>query len=359
MVRSKTFPAKNKTQAGKLKHAHIAAMMADTKAVVVRRGTMNGLIDDWWNQLSVAPTTIVRYTPIVRRIRERLGHLNLNEMTGQHAAEFYAWLRTTDFSEQRRAKPVRLSEATVHHHYRVLHAILATGELWDRVDRNIARKAKKPKAPKTRIVVPLTEQVDHLIRSAGSAWGTVFAFTAKSGMRRGEVCALRWTDLRAGVAHVSGSVYAIRGTLYDKGTKSGEPREVELDEDTQLLLAHWRRVLEGEAVKLGGTLSTKARVFPNLADDPNGTVPIKPDTMSQQWRRLCDREGMVCRLHALRHWNATQLLYDGISLADVAAHHGHAQVATTANFYTHARKSDGRISASMGRALPSYIPPDG
>jgi integrase len=80
---------------------------------------------------------------------------------------------------------------------------------------------------------------------------------ALTGLRRGELCALRWTDvhLDTGVLDVSRSVVVVPGGLAEKSTKTDRGRHVALDEvAVSLLTRHranvdWARQAEGEVAE--------------------------------------------------------------------------------------------------------------
>ena len=82
----------------------------------------------------------------------------------------------------------------------------------------------------------------------------------------------------------------------------------------------------------GVGLGNKAFVFSDSAD---GSQPIPPDRLTQAWRRLADSVGVDCRLHDLRHLQASLLLDAGESVATVAARLGHQDTSTTLRVYAH------------------------
>ena len=64
-------------------------------------------------------------------------------------------------------------------------------------------------------------------------------------------------------------------------------------------------VCSGLAEQLGGQLGDQAHVF---CRDGLGEDPWLPDTVTHQFERLAAKAGVNCRLHDLRHYNATQLI---------------------------------------------------
>ncbi len=99
-------------------------------------------------------------------------------------------------------------------------------------------------------------------------------------------------------------------------------------------------------------------VFAQTAD---GSQPLHPDTITNGFRRLCDRAGIEgVRLHDLRHLHATQLLAAGVPVRTVSGRLGHANVSTTLNVYAHFLEASDREAANViGGLLEPLRPPSG
>jgi integrase len=149
-----------------------------------------------------------------------------------------------------------------------------------------------------------------------------------TGSRRGEMVALRWThvDLDRGTVTVQRSVALTRRGLVEKGTKSSQGRGVSLDDQTvEFLRAHRSRV-ESRCAALG----VRAPIDGFVSQDPDGTRPLLPRSVSQRYRRMATRLGLrSTRLHALRHYTATELLAAGADLRTVAGRLGHSDSGAT------------------------------
>src|SRR5205823_1608664 len=96
-----------------------------------------------------------------------------------------------------------------------------------------------------------------------------------------------------------------------------------------------------------------------FSDSPDsGTAPL-PSTMTQRYRRLALRVGLrSTRLHALRHYSATELLTAGVDLRTVAGRLGHGSGgATTLRFYAAwVSEADHRAAATIGGLMPRPTP---
>jgi integrase len=153
-------------------------------------------------------------------------------------------------------------------------------------------------------------------------FGTLLWLAMTTGMRRGELCALRWlhVDLDAGELLIERSFIQRGKQRKEKDTKTHQARRIALDDATiELLTAHQERC-EHFAVLAGVGMPRSAYVF---GPEPGGRTPVLPDAVTQRFRRLARRVGVPTSLHGFRHYSATQLLTAGVDLRTVAGRLGH------------------------------------
>ncbi len=175
---------------------------------------------------------------------------------------------------------------------------------------------------------------------------------ALTGMRRGELCALRWSDVdfERGELDVSRSVVVVPGGLAEKGTKTHRFRIVALDDVGMALLLRHRANVEDWAGQAEVVLPEDAFVFSNAVD---GSKPFRPDNVTGFFTRVRDSLGLHdVRLHDLRHFTATQLIGAGVDVRTVAGRLGHSDPSVTLRVYSHALEERDRAAADvMGRVL--------
>ena len=181
---------------------------------------------------------------------------------------------------------------------------------------------------------------------------------ALTGMRRGELCALRWTDvdLERGELDVSRSVVVVPGGIAEKGTKTHRFRIVALDEVGIALLVHHRANVDDWARQAEVAVPDDAYVFSHAV---NGSKPFRPDNVTGFFTRVRDSLGLPnVRLHDLRHFTATQLIAAGVDVRTVAGRLGHSDASVTLRVYSHALEERDRAAAEiMSRVLNA--PPKG
>jgi integrase len=164
-----------------------------------------------------------------------------------------------------------------------------------------------------------------------------------TGCRRGEVLALRWSDIRDGAAFVDRSLSQTRAGLIFKSTKTERPRRIELPPTTLPVLACHRERQDEFRRQFGPNYRSDLDL---IIANSDGT-PLKPDSVSGTVSRLCRMLGLPkgASLHTIRHSHASLLLADGVDLATVSERMGHSSVATTANIYAHAIRGKDRAAA--------------
>jgi len=153
------------------------------------------------------------------------------------------------------------------------------------------------------------------------------------GPRRGEVLALRWSDIFGGRAIIARSLSQTRAGLEFKGTKSERPRTVSMTAEALEALEAHRTRQDGFRAQYGTDYRADLDlVFAN----PDGS-PLKPDSVSASISLLCRRLKLPpgASLHTLRHTHATHMLVGGVPLQVVSERLGHSSVRVTAEVYAH------------------------
>ncbi len=137
-------------------------------------------------------------------------------------------------------------------------------------------------------------------------WTTLWELAAGTGMRRGEMLALRWSDidLDNGLLRVERSVFHSAANRSYGRPKNHERREIVLDARLAASLRSWRKTRLAERMALGADRDEEDLVF--TWEDGR---PVPPDHVTTIFRRLTSQaEVPRLRFHELRHTHATLLL---------------------------------------------------
>ena len=165
---------------------------------------------------------------------------------------------------------------------------------------------------------------------------------------------MRWSDIDLDRGKVAIDT-ALTRKLQEKSTKSDQDRRLSIDPYTvDLLLAH-KKASEEQCRSLGVKLTGDSFVF---SLEPDCSAPMKPDTVTQRYRRLAARNGLrSTRIHSLRHYSATELLSAGVDLKTVSGRLGHASGSTTLRFYAAwLEEADRRAAGSISTTIPMPDP---
>lgn len=203
--------------------------------------------------------------------------------------------------------------------------MLTAAERWEWITSNAAVRAKKPRQPPPSPEPPTAAQAASIIEAAWSEdehWGVLVWLVMVTGLRRGELLALRWSDLdpEAGVLSVRRGYVRIERRSIEKDTKTHRMRRLALDSATvEVLTEHQARYHE-RCRELGVEPDSTAFLF---SYRPTCDRPCDPSGVTHRYARMCARIGIDSHLHALRHYSATELLTAGVDLRTVAGRLGH------------------------------------
>jgi integrase len=310
--------------------------------------TFGQLLDEWLcecDRLELSPTTMRTYRAQIKgTIRPRLGKVPLTALTAKHLDDLYGAMKTAGKSTK-----------TIRNHHAIISAALHQAVRWGWVKTNVAENAKPPRVPRSQVSAPSVEVVRQVIEEAEDRdprLAPLLMLAALTGMRRGELCALRWTDLdlTLGIVEVSRSVVVVPGGLAEKSTKTDRARKVALDAVGIALLTEYRAMAEEWAKEAGGKLAKDAFVFSPFVE---ATTPFRPDNVTSFFIRVRDAVGApTVRLHDLRHFTATQLIGAGVDIRTVAERLGHTDPSLTLRVYAHVIEQRDRAAAEiMGQVL--------
>jgi integrase len=246
---------------------------------------------------------------------------------------------------------------------RAWHALisgaLSAGVRWGELDRNPAQQASPPPEPRPTGTAPdpeLARRYLDAVERAEPTLGALLRLAALTGARRGELCALRWSDLdvERATLRIERSLTSPKGRRYAEGsTKNRRRRTIELSPEALAeLVAHRAR---RESLCLSAEVELDARGFVFGPDTmPHGSTPYRPDFVSKKSLELARLAGLpaeACHPHGLRHYFATQAIAAGANVPAMASYLGH-DPRVLLSTYAHAVDESKRAAAvSVGRTL--------
>jgi integrase len=287
------------------------------------QSTLKEYLDYWmetYAKQNVAPTTYERYGFFVQDLKP-LWNIKLNAIKPFHVQNYYSKL----IDEGKK------SNSTILKIHRFLHLALKHAVKWQIVLNNIADAVTPPKAEKVEMKVwdsKTANQFLDLIKDEPIYMAVLLAI--HTGMRRGEICALRWRDidLKKGVIYVQNNLQKVNGKLelVSPKTKKSQ-RTIVLIRATIKELKKYKK------------MQKKSKVI-SISNDflfvwPDGTL-IYPSYFTDKFKELVKRHSFPeIRFHDLRHTHATMLLQQGVNPKIVSERLGHSNISITLDTYTH------------------------
>jgi len=313
--------------------AALTAVLADAdKGVVVDRTPLKvgEYLDQWLDGVAgdLKPTTLEGYRQAVRRLKRTIGDVKLQDLRPLTVERAYQKLTRSG-----------LAAKTVLNTHTVLRRALGDAERLDMVVRNAAASARPPSVRRKEQATWTPKQLSSFLESiADHRLFAVFVLGATTGMRRGELMGLRWSDvdLDAGRLSVVTTITTVNGRAIESSTKTNKSRRrIALDSGTVgVLRAHHERQ-DQERQLAGGLWCESGLVFTR----EDGTA-LHPDRFSHLFARLMRKANLPpIRLHDLRHTYATLALEAGVHPKIVSERLGHATTGITLDLYSHVAPS--------------------
>lgn len=353
------FPTKTKAEDA------LTAVLADIVDGRYRddgRRTVAGYLTEWVGHKAtdgLRATTARSYRQhIDAYLIPALGHLRLRELRPAHVSRMLRDVSTGG----------ELGAATVRRIHATLRSALSDARREGLVKLNAASDATVPRAERAKVQPWEPSELGRFLDySAGDRLGPLFELTALTGLRRGEVCGLRWSDvdpaagwltIRQQLVQVDGQTHRCkvcngghRGVAFSRPkTASGDARRVDLGERGVGVLLAAQLHQEAERAAWGAAYADHGLVF--AREDGN---PLAPDQVTKVFGRLVKEAGLRhARIHDLRHGRASMLLASGADLAVVSKMLGHSTYTLTADTYSHLLEGVGRRASDAADAL---LPP--
>jgi integrase len=296
--------------------------------------TVAAFLSTWLDHIKsqVSPKSHERYSGLVNQnIIPALGAVAITKLKPAQISEVYSKALTSGRKDD---KAGGLSPRTVGHMHRVLKQALGQAVRWELLTRNPADAVDPPKVdwkPMQTYDLPQTVEVIEAVRDTPLLVPALLAVLC--GLRRGEICALRWrnVDLAAGQISIVESLEQTKAGLRFKPPKSGKGRTVALSAIVVDELRAHRVKRAQELLRLGVGLSDDDLVIAHA----DGSV-VQPIYISQHWSRTIRKTRLAhLRFHDLRHAHATHLLANGVHPKVASERLGHSKVGITLDLYSH------------------------
>jgi integrase len=282
----------------------------------------------WFEEVqkpNLRDSSIERYENCLHiHILPALGHIELQKLTAQQIQSFYNTKRKAGYAPE--------SIITLH---KVIHKALDNAVRWRLIPRNASDDVTLPKHGAEGESQSLTvQQARHLLTVAkGHELEAMIVLLLDTGMRHGEITALRWEDINfeKGTVSIHRTVSHLR-----KGISEGEPKTVTSEREITLspsVLAALQehRIRQREMQQRAGEKWQRLDLV--FSNDKGGYVWKLTNT--NKFHRLLEKAGLPqIRIHDLRYTAITLMMEMGINQKAIQHRVGHAHLEQTWK-YTH------------------------
>lgn len=304
---------------------------------------------------NVSPATHERYTDLcLKNIVPLLGAVTLSKLKSVQISTAYA----TALASGRRDGKGGLSPRTVHHMHRVLSSALRQAVRWEMLAKNPADLEKKdrPKVERKRMTTYDTDEAVtalETLRPTRIFIPIVLGMTC--GLRRGEICALRWRDIdldQGQIAVVLTTEQTDEGGCREKELKNTRCRTVSLSAFIIRELRSHKAKQAEELLKLGIRQGADHHVVAREDGEP-----LQPHSMTNGWRRLIGTKKLKrIRFHDTRHSHAWHMLKENVHPKIVQERLGHSSISITMDIYSHLmpnmqQEAADRVDSALTEAL--------
>lgn len=283
-------------------------------------------------QTKYAPSTLGFYRRSLEIVYPYIGNIKLSRLRPIALENLLIELRKRTF----RGKTIQ--ETTAQKYLTVVSAVLSDAKRNEIIQKNPARMIDLPDTTQKIQAIPSdkeAEEILNIIADIDDPYKTFYALAIYTGCRRGELCALKWSDFLVdgykGILTVSRSRSMVPGKGIMEGpTKNGKSRTIYMSEDIMSLVRSYCYQKRDEALKGGFPFSDY--LFTNEHGEP-----MHPDTFTKYLRQLYDENGFSkeYHLHTLRHYFVSTMLHNGVDKQTVAELAGHGDTSFLERTYCH------------------------
>jgi integrase len=303
-------------------------------------------VDQWEAAGAISARTAQRYRQLIEN--QIMPHLGAKPLQRLRPLDIEEW-HTTLLNGGRVRGNGGIAARTVAHAHRVLSKALKDAAKNGLVSRNVAKEQATPKVEDGEVAV--VQNVPALVERLRE-WrlGTVAMVALFTGMRLGEVLALRWNrvHLDSKVAKVRDALEQTRahGIRFKPPKSKAGRRDISLPDILIDALREHRKAMLELRMQLGaGKLPDNALLFATIYGEP-----LSPNAVSAAWADFC----LEVTFHALRHTHASQLIDAGVDIVTISKRLGHAKPDITLRIYAHLfKKDDSKAAAAINASLGS------
>ena len=304
--------------------------------------TLGEWLDIWIEKYmtdTIRSSTLRKYKSCVELyIKPNLGDKQIAFITTADIQKMYNKLKKNGRVLKHPKYGYELSDAMVVNIHVMLHKAMKTAVQEHLTPTNHTEKTVRPKITKKDMKVLTDEQLHKFLKviDTENEWYDFFYTELTTGLRRGEICGLKWTDLdeATGRITINRSIEVTNGIVTEGETKTGKgKRSFYLPENTAEILRIRKKFAKSEWV---------------FTEQNNPQIPIPPKKAYRKMKEILQKAELPdIRFHDLRHTFATQAIISGVDAKTLSGILGHTKASFTLDTYTHVTTDMQQKAASI------------
>ena len=293
--------------------------------------TFGEWLDKWINEFmifTVREGTLSAYKSLIEhQIKPYLGNRPLSALTTNEIQKFYNSVKKNGRVHADREHGTELADSMVRKIHMLLHESLDTALKQRLIVNNPTNGTTIPKNNYPAKQILNDDQLEKFMEviKSDERWYDFFYTEITTGLRKGEICGLRWEDFdeHSGKLKIQRSVGRIKDGVLPVGETKTETgtREILLPPSTVKLL------------KKRKENAVSDWIFPNWN---NPEEPMNPQSAYTRLKVLLKKAELpLIRFHDLRHTFATHAIAGGVDAKTLSGILGHTNASFTLDTYTH------------------------
>ena len=293
--------------------------------------TLAEWLEKWLTEYKVntiRASTLERYSrDIANHVVPRLGYKKISFITTNDIQKMYVDIKENGRIKNREEKGATLSDSVVRSIHMMLHQAFEDAVKERLISKNPTKGTTIPKKSRGELQVLNKEQLDRFLVEVDKddIWRDFFYTELTTGLRRGEICGLKWCDFdeKRGTLSICRNATAKKGggvSIGETKTDTGN-RLIYLPESTIKMLKQRKKQALTEWI------------FPNPYRPED---PLLPNSAYQKLKKILKSADLPSiRFHDLRHTFATHALTSGVDAKTLSKILGHTNASFTLDTYTH------------------------